>query len=512
MPTPYEPTPPSKQDILSALMRKSYTDIGSLFSQNAALAMGGQGLLAQREEDQRSAAQQAGENARSAATLQEQSAAHAAQLAQQLQFHNQPSEYERLNLEREKGNDEIARKLDLIKMIGSGVVREAQPDNPNALQYGGKLIEAVPPEHQAGNFTFYPTEEDIKAYPWMGTSKEKGITMAADKYPDFLKALASLAKTNPKSAANYEALLNGQLDQMFPAPEDAKNLQLNKWLVHDALAPADGSEPDYKRAFGVMESVRQMFQDVDTENRKRAAENSPEAISKAARKAYAVSRATQKATQDTVAEILDDDTMMHMWQGIKDGGLTYQDALGRFDAVGKRLFDKFLAKLGEPFPIPLSPAAQKSIATFEPVLDQLKHLKAELAPLANDTSPGSMFLPRAQYALGYDGDNNGGIISMGEIERIRSAARIMNGLSGAASTLAEAQIHTPNFWLDSGKLMNDKLDRMIVTLDQQLNSFRKYGAKTGIVKDDGKDATHTAPAPLTPSLAPLVFPKYNGGK
>lgn len=182
----------------------------------------------------------------------------------------------------------------------------------------------------------------------------------------------------------------------------------------------------------------------------------------------------------------------NMWRQIKKGAVSFREAeqvFGLNDKYRKGRWADFLASKGEDFPIPLSSHAQTDLATKEPVLESLKLLKGEIAPLKDQKMPLAFINPRIKYAFGF-GDAKGNMISTGEMDKLRGAAQSLAGLRTALPIFQQAQIHTPNFWIDSGKEANDKLDAMITYLDNNIKDIYKYGSKSGVVQnpdDDIKD-------------------------
>ena len=184
------------------------------------------------------------------------------------------------------------------------------------------------------------------------------------------------------------------------------------------------------------------------------------------------------------------------------GALSYRDAFSYRTQEYKQAFDKYMGEKGVSLPVPLRGEALTALQNLTPILDSLKNFKAQVKNFANDDTPGKYLLDRFGYLLGHSGDE-GGLMSLAEMERIRAAAQAMTGTSKNLTTLEQAQVHTPNMWKDSGKLINDKLDNLINYLEDLEKSTYKFGAKTGVVQG-GPTAGATPPTGGGTSPAPQV--------
>lgn len=178
-----------------------------------------------------------------------------------------------------------------------------------------------------------------------------------------------------------------------------------------------------------------------------------------------------------------------MMKQVQLGRIAPADAERQFGITSKAARNRWVdywTSHGYDFPVSLDGASRQNLAKMEPVLDSLKLLKADMAPYAKDNRIARFLLPRAAYAFGYtgrekDGTDWGPTISTGEMDRLRGVAQSLAGLRTALPIFEQGQIHTPNFWKDSGKTANDKLDAMIKYLENNVQKIYKYGQKSGVV-------------------------------
>lgn len=475
---------PDIAQLLGLTAGKFAQSLPGLFNQLAQQNIGGSEGYAQQQENER----------------------QKAALAQQLQLHNSLSADQAAQLvQTQQLRDQQAKQLEgqqqlqLLNLLQGGGVKQAAPGEPGGVPFGSNTLSVVPEDQRPGMFKFEPTQQDLTNYPWL---PKTGVTMQAKDFPDFITALGKLQKTAPGASAAYDKLLQNQLNQIIDPNDPMRSTY--SFMLHDAIQPADGSAPDHKRALMILDDLRKSKQSVIDERRKQALQFSPEAISGAATKAGAEEGARQEAMYQQAVKNLPDSTLKYWYDQVKRGAQTYGDVLSRFDKTGKERFANFLADIGDEFPVALDANARKTLSNLDPVLDSLKQVRDQIqkAGIAQDTTPGSMAKARLLYSLGV-GDKAGGLISTGEMDRLRGAAQSLQGLRTALPTLEQAQIHTPNFWMDSGKLMTDKLNNMINYLTYQENAIEKYGAKTGIVRSHPDAGTAKPPEQMRP---PIVIP------
>lgn len=447
----------------------------------------------------------------------QQAKAQQAQLNQQLGFHqdemaqhqadrNSLSAEQQATLGAQQDLRDQQENYQLAQLFGSGKFREAAPGSQGMATIGGKRLEMIPEDQQSGMFSYTPTDADKTNYPWMAGQNK--ITMPVREYPAFLGDMAKLQKSNPINAAAYETSLNGQLDSLLDPQDKMKSTY--KFMIHDALSPGDGSAPDHKRALSVIDDIRKDKEQLQVAQRTQDLKYSPTAVAGEARLSGAKAGAEDDAHQAQIARALPDEVMERAYQNVKKGVWTADQVsrdLGLSDKYAKMRWLGYVTKKGDSdpdgIPVPLDSPSRQTLQHLEPVLDSLKELKERLKPYANDSTPGTLLASRMGYSMGI-GNNDGGLISVGEMDRLRGAAQSLTGLRTALPILEQAQIHTPNFWKDSGKLMNDKLDMMIHYLDHQVQTTYKYGAKSGVVPGA---ATAAPGAPQRPSLTFTLPPE-----
>lgn len=133
---------------------------------------------------------------------------------------------------------------------------------------------------------------------------------------------------------------------------------------------------------------------------------------------------------------------------------------------------------GEKPPVPLTAAAQTTLATTAPVMDLVKQLKAKLEPFKDDNTPMSEFLARTKYSIGLS-TNESGEIAKAELLKIMGAARVLKGTSRNMTALEIAMEHLPNIRKDSAKLMYEKLESLQQNLLDIKSAAYLYGNKYG---------------------------------
>ncbi len=124
---------------------------------------------------------------------------------------------------------------------------------------------------------------------------------------------------------------------------------------------------------------------------------------------------------------------------------------------------------------PLTPGAQKVMEETQPVLDMMQRVEKMLEPFKDSKMPASTLLPRIAYSLGYGGDT-GALLSALELSRITQAAAVLKGSGSRARQILErAMVHTPNAWVDSPKLMMDKLKNIEVNIQAIQHAAGEFG-------------------------------------
>jgi hypothetical protein len=137
----------------------------------------------------------------------------------------------------------------------------------------------------------------------------------------------------------------------------------------------------------------------------------------------------------------------------------------------------------------LSPKAQQVLMETEPTLQQVDQLIAKLEPLKDDNT-SRLTLPRIGYALGH-ASPEGSLadeISKLELDRVVAGARVLKGSSRAYQALELAMKHAPNSWVDTPKLMYNKLTNIRQNLADVENDAKSLG-KTKLSTDEAEAAT-----------------------
>ena len=125
----------------------------------------------------------------------------------------------------------------------------------------------------------------------------------------------------------------------------------------------------------------------------------------------------------------------------------------------------------------LSPKAQGVLMETEPTLQQVDQLIAKLEPMKDDNSTRLTF-SRIGYALGH-ASPEGSLaddISKLELDRVVAGARVLKGSSRAYQALEMAMKHAPNAWVDTPKLMYNKLLNIRQNLADVENDAKNLGA------------------------------------
>jgi hypothetical protein len=149
---------------------------------------------------------------------------------------------------------------------------------------------------------------------------------------------------------------------------------------------------------------------------------------------------------------------------------------------------------------PLESWAQKSIATANPVLDQVNGLLKDLEPLKDNNQAGYLAADRLGYAMGF-GSKNGQLaadVSNIELQRVIGASRVLAGSSRAFAALQAAMVHTPNAWKDSPQLMYQKLQTIKSNIEGTIRDAELYGQKNQHATEMPKVSGSPTAPPATP--------------
>jgi hypothetical protein len=129
----------------------------------------------------------------------------------------------------------------------------------------------------------------------------------------------------------------------------------------------------------------------------------------------------------------------------------------------------------------LSPPAIKVITTTQPVLDQVDRLLGDIdrLKLGDNNSSGYLFTSRLKYSMGKASPegtlaNDIAGLSLGSVVEAASA---LQGSSRSIQALKKALVHTPNPWVDSPKLIREKLQTIKDRLNDVVEDANKYGRK-----------------------------------
>jgi hypothetical protein len=167
-------------------------------------------------------------------------------------------------------------------------------------------------------------------------------------------------------------------------------------------------------------------------------------------------------------------------------------------AKDKPQVEKFMRDQGKQPPVVLIPEAQKTIIQASPVMDQIDGLLKDIDDLklgGNNTS-GFLLPARAEYALGHASPEGslGKDIAGLSLGSVVEAASVLKGTSRSVLALKKALEHTPNPWVDSPKLMKEKLETIKTRLKDVMDDAYKYGKKGAAV---GYGPSHMPTPPRT---------------
>jgi hypothetical protein len=154
-------------------------------------------------------------------------------------------------------------------------------------------------------------------------------------------------------------------------------------------------------------------------------------------------------------------------------------------AKDKPAVEKYLKDQGRNAPVTLIPEAQKTIIAASPVMDQIDGLLKDIndLKLGNNNSAGYLLGPRAKYAIGIASPEGslGKDIAGLSLGSVVEAASVLKGTSRSVLALKKALEHTPNPWVDSPKLMKEKLETIKARLKDVMDDAYKYGKKGAAV-------------------------------
>jgi len=128
---------------------------------------------------------------------------------------------------------------------------------------------------------------------------------------------------------------------------------------------------------------------------------------------------------------------------------------------------------------PLQSWAQQTVVQTQDRLQQVSNLMQKLEPLKDNNQAGYLAMDRLGYAVGIGGENGelASEISNIELQRVVNASTILKGSSRAWTALHAAMIHTPDAWVDSPKLMYQKLQTIQSNLQDMQRDAVLYGQK-----------------------------------
>lgn len=121
----------------------------------------------------------------------------------------------------------------------------------------------------------------------------------------------------------------------------------------------------------------------------------------------------------------------------------------------------------------------KVITTTQPVLDQTQRMidRIDKLGLANDNTSGYLAKDYLQYKLGKATDPGtlGNDIAALSLSSVVDATSALQGGSRALPALRLAMVHTPNPWIDSPKLLREKLVTIQSRLQDIVNEAKSAG-------------------------------------
>jgi hypothetical protein len=128
---------------------------------------------------------------------------------------------------------------------------------------------------------------------------------------------------------------------------------------------------------------------------------------------------------------------------------------------------------------PLNSWAQQTVVQTADRLSQVNALIQKLEPLKDNNQNGYLAADRIGYAIGIGGEYGqlSAEISNIELQRVVNASTILKGSSRAWAALSAAMVHTPNAWVDSPKLMYQKLQTIQSNLQDMQRDAVMYGQR-----------------------------------
>ncbi|MDE1766577.1 MAG: hypothetical protein KGI27_09965 [Thaumarchaeota archaeon] len=347
----------------------------------------------------------------------------------------------------------------LAQQTQQGAIEPAQPGEDGSMEISGHFFKPT----KTPTVTPPPELQDMLGKdPIPLTRLDPGM---ASIIGDYMKG-----KTGHKQAMANLPMVLKQVDSIFD-PTDPETAPLNQRYSQQMQALA--ANGDTTR----MDALLNKITDADREERMKV------------KQAGDIQTAQDQAGMTAARTDLPDDQLDYWYRQIKEGRIDEAQAtrsMGISDKYGRRRWNEYLAKRGDPLPVALNASAQRDIRNVVSVNDSLKKLKTLLEPVKDKDTLGEDFWNRLKYSMGISGDS-GGLISLGEMDRLRGTAQSLTGLRTGFNIIEQGLIHTPNFWKDSGKLMYEKVKNMSDYLDNQEDNIYKFGSKTGVVQS-GKSA------------------------
>lgn len=145
----------------------------------------------------------------------------------------------------------------------------------------------------------------------------------------------------------------------------------------------------------------------------------------------------------------------------------------------------------------LNPHAQQVLMETNPRIDQMNELLAKLEPKKDDDSPAPYLTDRLAYAAGHAGpDNVAQQIADLELGKIQTSAALAKGNSRNYQFIQDIYKHQPNLYLDSNKLLYEKLTNIRDNMQRIADGAVKYGNKQGITP------VGNTPPSTTPNAVP----------
>jgi len=163
---------------------------------------------------------------------------------------------------------------------------------------------------------------------------------------------------------------------------------------------------------------------------------------------------------------------------------------------------------------PLQSWAQQTVVQTQDRLKQVTALEDKIKSLGlqDNNQSGYLATSRLGYALGHTSDEGtlAAEISNIELQRVINAATILKGSSRAYAALSQAMVHTPNAWVDSPKLMLQKLQTIESNLSDMQKDAIQYGQKgerSGEMPGGGGSSTPAKPKTAPKSSVIVVNPE-----